>query len=158
MSITKIDAARRQLDTAISLFFSEGDPIAVATLAYNALEIAATLARKKGERDWTAFDEVAQAHAVTPKEVRGIFHAPRNFFKHADRDPDETLANWDGTDAQSLLALAVVQFGEVAERSIEMWSLLIWYYSVHPELKAPEGAVRDLVQEFSYVGTLDRGQ
>jgi hypothetical protein len=156
--ITKIEAARRQLGTAIELFFSQGDPIVIATLAYNALEITATLASREGKEDWTAFVEVAAAHGSTPREVRKIFHAPRNFFKHADRDPDEVLEKWDDEDTAHLLTLTVLQFGEVAERSVEMWSMLIWYYSSHPELRAPEGALRDIVQEFAYVATLNRGQ
>jgi hypothetical protein len=39
--ITKLDAARRQLETAIKLYFDEGDPGSIQTLcsaAYNGLE------------------------------------------------------------------------------------------------------------------------
>jgi hypothetical protein len=155
LSISKIDAARRQLDTAIELFFSRADPVAVATLAYNALEISATLARLKGEDDWTAFEEVAALHGSTTKEVRDVFHGPRNFFKHADRDPDAVLPSYDDNDAMHLLTLTVIQFGEVAERSVEMWSLLIWFYAVNPSFKAPD-ALRELVGQFAHVATLDR--
>lgn len=34
MAVTKIDAARRQLDCAIRLFFDDDDSLAVHTLAY----------------------------------------------------------------------------------------------------------------------------
>jgi hypothetical protein len=36
MHVTKIDAARRQLVTAIRLFFDGGDPVSVYSLASNA--------------------------------------------------------------------------------------------------------------------------
>lgn len=155
MPITKIDAARRQLDAAIELFFARGDAIAVATLAYNALEISSTLARRQDGRDWTLFEEVAREHNSTLRDVRDIFHGPRNFFKHADRDPDATIADFDEKDADHLLALTVLQFGEVAARSVEMWSLLIWFYAVHGDYEVPE-AMQPIVVDFSYLATLDR--
>ena len=157
--VTKIDAARRQLDSAIGLFFSQGDPIAVATLAYNALEISATLARQSGAFDWTTFEDVAQSLGTTGAEARRIVHHPRNFFKHADRDQDDVLPSWTDNDIEHLLALTVIQFGEVAERSAEMWSALIWYYATHPDVKAPSGGgLEELVNEFSYLATLERAE
>jgi urocanate hydratase len=39
MNLTKSDVSRRQLVTAIRLFFNEGDPVSVYTLASNALEV-----------------------------------------------------------------------------------------------------------------------
>lgn len=155
--ITKIEAARRQLQAAIEMFFSRGDAVAIGTLAYNALEISSTLAGLRGEEDWTAFKKVAEQHQTTPKEVRDLFHKPRNFFKHADRDPDDVLESWTDDDVAHLLAFTVIQFGEVAERSVEMWSALIWYYAALADVKAPE-ALRDLVEEFSYVRKLGREQ
>jgi len=155
MGITKTIAAQRQLEAAIELFFSGRDPIAVATLAYNALEITATLARRRNLLDWTSFEEVGRQHSVTPTEVRKIFHAPRNFFKHADRDPDEVLHDWSDDDSSHLLALTVLQFGEIAERSLEMWSALIWYYATHPNIQPPPGNLAELAREFSYIANLD---
>jgi hypothetical protein len=154
MPISKVEAAGRQLQVAIELFFSGGDPIAVATLAYNALEISATLASMQGKLDWTAFDDIAQRHGSTAREVHNIFHAPRNFFKHADRDPDELLDRWTEDDAAHLLALTVLQFGEIEERSVEMWSALIWYYATHPELPPPAGNLAEIVTEFAYIGKM----
>jgi hypothetical protein len=39
ITISKFDAARRQLNTAITLWFADGDPVAIHTLAYAAYEI-----------------------------------------------------------------------------------------------------------------------
>jgi hypothetical protein len=45
IKISKLDAARRQLDTAIRLYFMEGDPVSVHTLAAAAFEILKDLVR-----------------------------------------------------------------------------------------------------------------
>ncbi len=37
--LTKIDVARRQLATAIQLFFENGDPVSIYSLAANAWEV-----------------------------------------------------------------------------------------------------------------------
>ena len=157
MPISKIEAARRQLDTAIDLFFRGGDHIAIATLAYNALEISRALSLAQGKLDWTCFEDVAEAHKMSTADVWRLFAKPRNFYKHADRDPCESLDDPAETDAELLLALTVLQFGEVAERSVEMWAALVWVYALHPEFGTPE-AMRDLVDEFAFLRELPRSQ
>jgi hypothetical protein len=46
--VTKLDAARRQLKTAIKLWFEDGDPVAIHTLIVAAYEIIDILAGAKG--------------------------------------------------------------------------------------------------------------
>jgi hypothetical protein len=40
---------------------------------------------------------------------------------------------------------------------MEMLSLIVWYYATHPELESPS-PLSGLVEEFSYVATLKRGE
>ena len=44
--ITKLDAARRQLDTAIELFFANGDFVSIHALAYAAYTLTRNLCDK----------------------------------------------------------------------------------------------------------------
>jgi hypothetical protein len=48
IKISKLDAARRQLDTAIELWFHDGDPISIHTLTSAAFEIIQDLNKKHG--------------------------------------------------------------------------------------------------------------
>ncbi len=50
ITITKLDDARRQIKTAIRLFFADGDPVSIHTLATASHEIMHTLYRRKGLR------------------------------------------------------------------------------------------------------------
>jgi len=51
IKVTKLDAARSQLRTAIELWFSEEDPISIHTLAFASHEIIHRLYRNAGNRD-----------------------------------------------------------------------------------------------------------
>lgn len=90
ITITKLDAARRQLRAAIELWFRDGDPVAIHTLAYGSHEIIHRLFRNKGLND-LMYDS-----SVIEEEYRGEANiwlkASANFFKHAtqESEPDAT--------------------------------------------------------------------
>lgn len=84
-SISKLDAARRQLRSAILLFFERGDDVSIHTLASASQDILRDLGRPKGVKSFIKDNPNIRADKV--KEVRGIFSATQNFLKHADRDP-----------------------------------------------------------------------
>lgn len=84
--LTKIDAARRQLDAAIRLWLGEDDLAAVHTLAYAATTILRDLGR----------------HAKPPVELTSIgsYALDRDtacFLKHANNDPDAWMLDIDAT-------------------------------------------------------------
>ena len=83
--VTKLDAALRQLNTAITLWFRDGDEVAIHTLAAASHQIVYDIVRKKNGPDLLydsiIFKDEYRKHAVA------ILKAPQNFFKHADSDP-----------------------------------------------------------------------
>src|SRR5258708_3819853 len=89
-TVTKLDAANRQLVTAIRLFFENEAPVAVHTLACAAREIYEKHCRKA---DLTrTFDYVKESHpAHAEKDLWNILNGPRNFFKHSGESLDETV-------------------------------------------------------------------
>jgi hypothetical protein len=90
-SVSKLDAARRQLKTAIRLFFHEGDTVSICTLAEASRELLNDLLDAKGTTN--PLREAARDH-VKPeywKEYVAFVNRPKNFFKHADRDADAVL-------------------------------------------------------------------
>jgi hypothetical protein len=88
--VTKLDAANRQLVTAIWLFFENEDPVAVHTLACAAREIYEKHCLKA---DITrTFDYVKETNSsITEKDLWNILNGPRNFFKHPGDSLDETV-------------------------------------------------------------------
>ena len=85
--IKKIDAACRQLDTAITLWFQEGDDVSIHTLACSAHQIIHDINKSRKGRD-LLFDTV-----VIKDEYRSEFisfiKGAYNFFKHADKAPNQ---------------------------------------------------------------------
>ena len=92
-TISKIDAARRQLECAIRLYFNDGDAISIHTLAAAARNVLLDLCRYRGQSSAILREELIKNY-VKPehaKDVRAVYKRAENFFKHADSDPDEVL-------------------------------------------------------------------
>jgi hypothetical protein len=88
IEVTKLDVARRQLETAIWLYFTGGDPVSIHTLAAAALESIRSSAKAKGVmniRNMTDF-------VVKPKYRKMMhrkFKETENFFKHGGSDESQ---------------------------------------------------------------------
>lgn len=103
MDITKIDAAKSQLATAIWLYFEDRDPISVHTLVHAASEIIDRLCDAKDLRSMRA----AMLESIKPeyrKMVVDKLNKPANFFKHAATSkPGEVLRDFN--EDRNLLAI-----------------------------------------------------
>lgn len=87
ISVTKLDAARRQIETAVKLWFSEGDPVSIHTLTAAAHQVCNALLKEQGEEASMVF----RFDLLSPADQAGykkFVLAPENFFKHAQRDAD----------------------------------------------------------------------
>lgn len=89
LKMTKLDAARRQLKTAVRLYFNDEDAVSIHTLVCASHEILATLKSIKGDFPMIMSDNLI--NEPYKKEFRRIMSAPKNFFKHADKDSDSTI-------------------------------------------------------------------
>lgn len=92
LTISKLDAVKRQLETAIRLYFVYGDPVAIHTLTSAAYNVIRDINKRRGGPPLFAkdgfLDYIKEGHE---REVRELINGAENFFKHADRDHDETL-------------------------------------------------------------------
>lgn len=87
--ITKIDAAKRQLNTVIVLFFDEGEAVSIHTLSAAAYEIL--LAVGKEEVDFHTLAGAECVREEKKKEFLDLLHEAKNFFKHGKKDPKAFL-------------------------------------------------------------------
>ncbi len=86
IALNKTEVARRQLGTAIDLWFNDGEPVAIHTLACAAHELLASLLKKQG-KSALMFDP-AYYNPGFAGEVKKALHQHYNFFKHADKDAE----------------------------------------------------------------------
>jgi hypothetical protein len=90
LHLTKVGVARSQLKTAIRLWFNDGDPASIHTLAYAAYEIIHFVSKKRNRTKELVFDTLAVKEEDRSKWAAKIKeHA--NFFKHANNDPDGSI-------------------------------------------------------------------
>jgi hypothetical protein len=91
LQVTKIDAAKRQLHTALTLWFADGDPISIHTLAFAAYELIHVISKKRNpKRRGLIFDSpVIKPEGQKPWNV--LIKDAAAFFKHANNDPDRVL-------------------------------------------------------------------
>jgi hypothetical protein len=137
IKISKLDAARRQLDTAIRLYFMGRDPVSIQTLAAAAFEILKDL-DEHGPKTGTFYDRLQVNVKPEYREfVADLFRKPQNFFKHADRDPHDIL-EFTLASPEYFLASACEKYKELAvEQSPEMLTYVIWFSFQNPEVLTP---------------------
>jgi hypothetical protein len=81
--ITKLDAARRQLEVAIQLYFDNGDVVSTHTLAGAAREVFEKYCKINNRS--RLFDDIQKRYPDVPeKELWNVLNDARNFFKHVN--------------------------------------------------------------------------
>ena len=141
--LTKLEVARRQLAVAIRLFFDDRDPVSVYTLAANAQEIVDVLCTRQGI---DSLSGQARGNLSGDRSLKDLINDPyRNFFKHADRDPDATIGGFSDEQNDHLLMLAVEDLLRLeAPKLIECQIFQTWYLAAYPERIAPADLERFL--------------
>lgn len=132
MFITKLDAARRQLRTAIELWFSDADPVSIQTLAYAAHEIIHRLYRRKGLSDL-----LYDSNALTDKQRKEfpiLLKQSANFIKHATRNAEaDEKAIFNSATNDLFLIFSTIGLHRMGEKLNETESaFMFWLYLHNP--------------------------
>jgi hypothetical protein len=143
-TITKLQAAERQLRVAIRLFFERRDLVAVHTLAAAALGVLGDLARPCGL--WSIFKNNPVIRPERQAEMATLFNEAQNFFKHADRDPQSKLKFNHETIKFYLYDAASLYMQLTGQQFQEIIVLRTWLAAKCPDLFV-EGAFKDKEQE-----------
>jgi hypothetical protein len=92
LTISKLDAAKRQLDTLIRLYFNNDDPVSIHTLAAASYNVLKDLNKKRGGKPMFLKEQFLDLiREDRRKEIHDLVNEAENFFKHADRDPESAL-------------------------------------------------------------------
>lgn len=149
--VTKIEAAEKQLDTAINLFFENVDHLSCYTLAAASREITDDLGhKKKDELFRSELNRLGDAQKVRLsfrdelkirikpehfKEALGLFRKKQNFLKHANTDHDQGIEEISVDELAFLLLFAVRNFSLLAKRwTPAMSTFFCWFAASKPHL------------------------
>ncbi len=139
LTISKLDAARRQLQTAITLWFGAGDPVSIHTLAYASYEIIHALSKQRnpGRRD-LLFDTLVVKDEYR-REWADLVKRHANFFKHAKDDAKHVIEfNPALSELFILFALLGVELSGERHNDEEL-AFLYWFQIHRSDLLTDEG-------------------
>jgi hypothetical protein len=136
-TITKRDAANRQIEAAIRLFMSGDDMVAVHTLACAAREIYEKHCEFAGIERF--YDLIVKAFPEkSKKEIFEVLNKPRNFFKHSDSNSslDATIELSD-RDNKLMLFLATHDCATLLEDKAPkiVHAYNAWFIATEPDCK-----------------------
>lgn len=137
--VNKLDCARSQLETAIKLYFEDGDPISIHTLASASYELLKGINKARGleplllEFEFLSSPENTALKKRALKQIRSF----QNFFKHADNDPEETKAMRPRIN-EHLIQHCVEVFRKFGSPSELIVVFDFWYTAQHFSILPPE--------------------
>lgn len=149
-TLTKLEAARRQIETAVRLYFHGGDAISIHTLASAGCNVLVNLCTHRGANSPLLLADMILTF-VKPehhKKVRDKIRAPENFFKHADRDPEGSIT-FNPESSEFFLLEAVEAYTTLTgEVPAAFATFRMWWLIHHPDLlkDPPEQFMRNLGQ------------
>jgi hypothetical protein len=107
--VSKIEAARRQIDTAIELYFSGGDFLSIYSISFAAHQVLNDIYRRHRDDDF--LELVSQK---LPPDFRRDLAKPANFLKHADRDHDTYLPEINYVQIEAVLCVATILYKRIS--------------------------------------------
>lgn len=127
--LTKLQAAKRQIQTAIEVYFLHGDLISVMTLAGAAEEICGNILARNGKKNILSImtnESKRLGLNLTSQDVYKRSSVLRNALKHA-KDSEEDQFQFDEEAAVLMLVRAVINFQLLGEElTIEMEKFITW--------------------------------
>lgn len=150
--ISKLDAARRQLDVAIKLFFSYGDIVATHTLTAASYNIMRDLAQ---QQEKTVFLKQEMLDHIKPEYHQKVINAinkPENFFKHADRDASSVL-DFNPEVSETLLWDACRTYKLLTTEETPLIKIFnMWFYAKNPDILMDNEVKKNVIRLNSEMG------
>ena len=132
MNISKLDSAKRQLDTAINLFFKESDPVSIHTLVAAAHQLLIDIGNLMGIKSLIKENSIINKKYF--KDYIREVNKPENFFKHAKSDSG-ALINFNPEQTEFLLLDAVEMYMQIAsEKPEDMNIFRMWFFVKYPNV------------------------
>ena len=145
--LTKTEAACRQIDAAIRLFFADEDVVPIHTILMAAFRILRDLAKKSGD---SYMERVIDQNLIPEGREKfwSVIHGFSTFLKHADRDPDFVHDGVDETINEPIAFIAILYYIDLGNKHTpEMLAFQSWFSVLHPEfvLSTPNPRLKELL-------------
>ncbi|CAA7620856.1 conserved hypothetical protein [Magnetospirillum sp. LM-5] len=164
MAISKMDAVKAQLETAIKLYFEDRDLISAYTLCAAADQILEDI--WKHERDSILSRRIQRGQNVSHlmfsmcdewkirledehrRKAFDAINATRNFLKHADKDHNLTHHYYPTEETGLRLFTACRNFRLVSEhKNMAVDTFLGWFLTINPHFLAQDNPLKHVIPE-----------
>jgi hypothetical protein len=151
--VTKIDAAKRQVQQALQLWFDDGDAVSIHTLLYAAVEILDGLVKRKtGKRLFFG----NEAMAAIPGMLQLIKSWP-NFFKHGRLWELDKVLNFNPEANMVLICACVDGLDKLEGKRTHLASAFAYWCLVNdPDLIGGERADHMTTEELRHLRALSK--
>ena len=150
LKLSKLDAAKNQLEVAILLFFDDRDIVSVHTLTRASHEILEKLCSGKNIKSMHQ-EIMGSVIKERVQEFRAIVDEPKNFFKHSSRDASKMI-EFDSQSSEFFLWDACRLYKSLTgEMPKNLYLFFLWFNLSHPDLFiAPEilGLLAEMAKSF----------
>jgi hypothetical protein len=149
IELSKFEVARRQLETAVLLYFRLGDPVSIHTLAAAAYNVLADVNAKYGGVPMLK-KLITLLNTEEARDFGRRLNEVENFYKHANRHTN-SLYRFDPEYSEFLMLEACEKYMEMTEQQPPMLvAFRAWFVFHHADVipLSPElqGVVRELAR------------
>jgi hypothetical protein len=138
LKLTKLEAARRQLATAIELWFHDKDQVSIHALSFAAYEIIHAVSAKQGRTQDLLFDSSLVKNR-NKNEYNNFVKKFANFFKHAKHDPHGTI-EFQPDISELFITFAILGLNTVGISANKYELAFTWWLCLnHPEVLTQHG-------------------
>jgi hypothetical protein len=147
LTISKLEAAERQLMVAVELYFQNGDEVATHTLSSAAHSVVRGISKVRGRgTSKEAVEELLTAEGQ--KAFHDAWVRAENFFKHANKDPDGVL-DFDPKETEIILFDAVSYFMVLTGRQPDSFKVFkFWFLFQEPLLVLPRPEAQAILNKY----------
>lgn len=135
LTLTKLEAAERQLKEAIGMFFERRDSVAIHTLVFASHQVLYDLCASS--ENSSSLQYSLRDYKYIPEDQRQdwyrLLNSPANFFKHADRDPDAELTFDSKMTEAFLLDATFLYQGLTGDLFHEGKVYRAWFFLKYPQ-------------------------
>lgn len=150
--ISKIDAAKRQIEIAIRLFLGSEDVVSIHTLAAAAHTILKDLSNKQGKESIVKDILSKDVKPEMRDKMRHMLNDDENFFKHADRDHNGLLEFYT-EKTEFFIWDACLMYTQLTKEVSPLISVFnLWFYSKHPGSLVDRNLVANLEKQVHDLG------
>jgi len=151
INVSKLDAAKRQIEVAIELFLSNKDVVSIHTLTAASHTILKDLCNKHRKESLIKDTMTKLVKPEMKKRWLKMLNGAENFFKHAERDPGGVIKFYLEQTEWFIWDVCFMYLQLTKEATSMMKIFNVWFLSKHPDCLMDQKLVSFLKKQIQHL-------